>query len=220
MKKFITFFLLICFITASNGTAFGSAKWDAEDSQDLFISLLLYISTNYLFFKVLTVRPPVNQAKESAIDEIMYICTKDEMKFLKSLADEEDIEIFLDNFWKSRPPEFKRQHLERVKFAEYRFYYGKSGVRTDRGRVYILEGPPDAIEYEDGWELTFSPEMAPIDNIEIWIYFKHGDLTPPKVFSGVNLGGLFYVFGDYGDGRPKQVYSSKLGEVIDPHLTY
>ncbi|MCK4944196.1 MAG: GWxTD domain-containing protein, partial [Candidatus Aminicenantes bacterium] len=79
--------------------------------------------------------------------------TKQEKKLFKSLPDRKSREEFIKEFWEAMDPipateenEFKNEIDERINYAD-RFFkeMGKSGHQTDRGRVYLLLGPPDNI---------------------------------------------------------------------------
>ena len=65
----------------------------------------------------------------------------------------EEREQFIEAFWQRRDPtpdtvenEFKEEHYRRIAYANERFASGIPGWRTDRGRIYIMWGPPDEIE--------------------------------------------------------------------------
>lgn len=60
---------------------------------------------------------------------------------------------FVGSLWLERDPtpdsiasEYKDEHYRRITYAIERFAVWVSGWRTDRGRTYILQGPPDEIE--------------------------------------------------------------------------
>ncbi|MGH9804972.1 MAG: GWxTD domain-containing protein, partial [Candidatus Acidiferrales bacterium] len=66
---------------------------------------------------------------------------------------EEEREQFVEQFWLRRDPtpdtienESKEEHYRRIAYANERFASGKAGWKTDRGRIYIMHGPPDEIE--------------------------------------------------------------------------
>jgi GWxTD domain-containing protein len=85
-------------------------------------------------------------------DEVAYIITDNERKAFKKLTTDEERENFTENFWLVRDPtpdtpenEFRDQFYERIDYANDHFTSGVAGMRTDRGRMYILNGPPDEI---------------------------------------------------------------------------
>lgn len=59
---------------------------------------------------------------------------------------------FIQKFWLRRDPtpgtatnEFKEEHYRRLAFADQHFAGETAGRQTDRGRIYIRNGPPDQI---------------------------------------------------------------------------
>jgi len=83
------------------------------------------------------------------ISKVRYIITgKEEKAFLKLPDSEKD--KFIEEFWKRRDPyptteenEFKTQYFDLINQANRLFLSeGKPGWLTDRGRIYILFGPP------------------------------------------------------------------------------
>ncbi len=99
-----------------------------------------------------------------------YIATPEEVNRYKQLKGEEAKRRFLIEFWQKRDPdkttpinEMKIEYFKRVEYANRHFSVGnKEGWRTDRGRVYIMYGPPD--EYER------HPSEVDSKPYEIWYY--------------------------------------------------
>lgn len=86
-------------------------------------------------------------------EEVPYIITDEERKAFLQLQTNEEREQFIEAFWQRRDPtpdtvenEFKEEHYRRIAYANERFSSGIPGWRTDRGRIYIMWGPPDEIE--------------------------------------------------------------------------
>ena len=85
--------------------------------------------------------------------DVRWIITDDERKAFMQLSNEEEREKFIEAFWDRRNPnpdsednEFKDEHYRRIEYANEHFAAGKPGWMTDRGRIYIVYGPPDEIE--------------------------------------------------------------------------
>lgn len=85
--------------------------------------------------------------------DVPYIITDEERKAFKQLSNEEEREKFIEAFWDRRNPnpdsednEFKDEHYRRIEYANERYAAGVPGWRTDRGRIYIVYGPPDEID--------------------------------------------------------------------------
>jgi len=86
-------------------------------------------------------------------EDVGYIITAEEGDAFRHLNTEEEREQFVENFWLRRDPtpdtienESKEEHYRRIAYSNERFASGKPGWKTDRGRIYIMHGPPDEIE--------------------------------------------------------------------------
>jgi len=86
-------------------------------------------------------------------EDVRWIITDEERKAFMQLSNEEEREQFIESFWDRRNPnpdsednEFKDEHYRRIEYADEHFAAGKPGWMTDRGRIYIVYGPPDEIE--------------------------------------------------------------------------
>jgi GWxTD domain-containing protein len=86
-------------------------------------------------------------------EDVGYIITDEERKAFKRFSTDDEREQFIEQFWLRRDPtpdteenEFKEEHYRRIAYANERFASGIPGWKTDRGRMYIVYGPPDEIE--------------------------------------------------------------------------
>jgi len=86
-------------------------------------------------------------------EDVAYIITDEERKAFKRLSTDDERENFIEAFWLRRDPtpdteenEYKEEHYRRIAYANERFASGIPGWKTDRGRIYIVYGPPDEIE--------------------------------------------------------------------------
>jgi GWxTD domain-containing protein len=86
-------------------------------------------------------------------EDVTYIITDEERKAFKRLSTDDEREEFIEQFWLRRDPtpdteenEYKEEHYRRIAYANERFASGIPGWKTDRGRIYIMYGPPDEIE--------------------------------------------------------------------------
>ena len=114
-------------------------------------------------------------------DEVNYLITDEEKKLFLSLQTDRERNAFINAFWTRRDPvpltpanEFKDEHYRRLAEAQ-----DKYGIRTDRGRIYILVGPPDSMDNENSGKYVFP--------CEVWNYFS---LDIPSFPSSLRL--LFY----------------------------
>jgi GWxTD domain-containing protein len=83
-------------------------------------------------------------------EDVAYIITDEERAAFKRLQNDEEREQFIENFWLRRDPtpdtvenEFKEEHYRRIQYANDHFASGIPGWKADRGRIYIVYGPPD-----------------------------------------------------------------------------
>lgn len=85
--------------------------------------------------------------------DVRWIITDNERKAFMQLSNNEERDQFIEAFWQRRNPnpdsednEFKDEHYRRIEYANEHFPAGKPGWMTDRGRIYIVYGPPDEID--------------------------------------------------------------------------
>jgi|YelNatPaOPRAMG01_1025707.scaffolds.fasta_scaffold00156_21 GWxTD domain-containing protein len=105
------------------------------------------------------------------LSTVRFIITSEEKKTFLRLPEEER-PAFIEAFWKKRDPdpeteinEYKEQFYERIKEANFLFKEGTTpGWLQDRGRVYILLGPPDQREVYPRGDNLYGPPK------EIWWY--------------------------------------------------
>jgi len=115
---------------------------------------------------------------------VVYIITPAEKEIFLKLKTDRERDLFIEAFWKHRDPipeteenEFKIEHYKRIDYVNR--YFGreaaKPGWMTDRGRMYIILGPPNDIQHIDG--------KSEIYNCEIWFYQGKQDLGLPPGFN-------------------------------------
>ncbi len=85
-------------------------------------------------------------------EDVRWIISPEEVAAFKKLSNDEERDAFIENFWLRRDPtpdtpenEFKEEHYRRIAYANEHFAAGRPGWMTDRGRIYIVYGPPDEI---------------------------------------------------------------------------
>lgn len=108
---------------------------------------------------------------DAFLDECRYLLTKLEVKMYKSRKTEEERQEFIQNFWRSLDPnpltdfnEYRDLYYKRLSEANRLFSRGKPGYLTDRGKIFVLMGPPDEKEsHYAGRSMDEHPS-------EIWIY--------------------------------------------------
>jgi GWxTD domain-containing protein len=86
-------------------------------------------------------------------EDVRWIITDEERAAFKQLSNDEERDNFIEAFWQRRDPtpdtvenEFKEEHYRRIEYANEHFAAGIPGWKTDRGKMYIMYGPPDEID--------------------------------------------------------------------------
>ncbi len=113
-------------------------------------------------------------------EDAVYIISSQEREVFLSLKTDEERENFIKIFWKRRDPtpetefnEFREEHYRRIEYANRNFFEGMPGWKTDRGRIYIMFGPPDFIQTNPGGLRGFlfglRAETAEFPS-EVWTY--------------------------------------------------
>ena len=94
-------------------------------------------------------------------EEVVYIITAAEASQYKSLKTDAARQEFIEQFWLRRDPtpdtfvnEYRDEHYKRIAYANAHFAAGLPGWKTDRGRIYIVHGPPLGIESHPGGPVT------------------------------------------------------------------
>jgi GWxTD domain-containing protein len=93
------------------------------------------------------------QYKQWLNEDVVYIIAPEERTAFLQLSTSEEREQFIEQFWLRRSsnpdlPEndFKEEHYRRIAYANEHYASGIPGWRTDRGRTYIIWGPPDEVD--------------------------------------------------------------------------
>jgi GWxTD domain-containing protein len=86
-------------------------------------------------------------------EDVIYIITDEEKKAFKILANDDEREQFIEQFWLRRDPtpdteenEYREEHYRRIAYSNEHFASGIPGWKTDRGKIYIEYGPADEVE--------------------------------------------------------------------------
>jgi GWxTD domain-containing protein len=154
---------------------------------------------------------PLQALDEKALDEefarMLFLSTPNDRKFYKSLSNVEAKREFIAGLWQTARPDetatglaYRQRYLARAQEAGVRFKSpNRPGWKTDRGRVFILYGPPSHIE-----RFPSSTTMLPY---ETWTYDN---------LKG--QGGVVFVFADrMGFSNYEQIHSTLQGELQEPN---
>jgi GWxTD domain-containing protein len=98
------------------------------------------------------------------VEDAVYIISPEERAaFLQTNSDDERRE-FIQQFWERRNPDpeslensFEHEHYRRIIYANEQFGGSVDGWKTDRGRIYIMWGPPDSITLSPAGGDCFDP---------------------------------------------------------------
>jgi GWxTD domain-containing protein len=103
------------------------------------------------------------QGMDTEFSWARYEASESEKDQYKKLKGDEPKRKFLSDFWRRRPLGLKEEYLKRVAYtnANHRIL-GREGYKTDRGRVYIVYGPPDDYDRH--------PSDSDTRPYEIWTY--------------------------------------------------
>src|SRR5579859_2503841 len=94
-----------------------------------------------------------SQYKKWLNEDVIYIITPEERRSFLQLQTNEEREQFIEAFWQRRNPDpdspentFKEEHYRRIAYANEHYASGIPGWKTDRGKIYIMWGPPDEVD--------------------------------------------------------------------------
>ncbi len=147
------------------------------------LSLLLLVSLLAAGQKVKVKERDLPPRQREWLKLVSYIILPQEREVFFQLANDRERDLFIETFWKQRDPtpgtprnEYKEEILERFNYANKRFRYSsKEGWMTDRGRIYIILGPPVSID-----RYPASPNIYPC---EVWSYYGDPAKDLPSHFS-------------------------------------
>lgn len=147
----------------------------------------------------------VNEAElDDEFDRMQHLVKPEDKKLFLGLNNLEAKRNFVASLWETLKPEeyaeariFRSVYLARARYAETQFPSAlRPGWKGDRGRVYILYGPPSHVERE-----TSNPNTKPY---EIW---RYDDLQ----------GGVIFVFADRtGFKNYELLHSTHRNELQNP----
>jgi GWxTD domain-containing protein len=157
-------------------------------------------------------------------EEVAYIITPHERDVFLHLQTDRERDMFIEAFWKHRDPtpgtprnEFREEHYSRLKYANdyYGRAAGKPGWMTDRGRTYIVLGPPKTVE-------SFS-NVQNVYPVEIWSYLGDPAVGLPTAFNVIFFkrnGVGDYVFYSPSQDGPQSLLADAFVSGEDPDKAY
>ncbi len=143
---------------------------------------------------------------------VKWIISREERDRFATLSDPSEKLAFVESFWRRRdltpdrlPNEARDEHARRFAYAVANFGAGTPGWATDRGKIYILLGPPNAIERNPAGRTAFERPS------EVWTY---NNAQNPRLPASMDV-----AFVDFtATGRFEIVSSSNL-DVVAPLRT-
>jgi GWxTD domain-containing protein len=153
--------------------------------------------------------------KQHVQNDMYIILTSEQYGELENLTTDNEIDIFIDKFWKEKGIESKNEYTNRVKYANLHFPDQYGWGRSDRKRIYIKYGPPLDINRTNFADISLG-SLAKIKSIEVWYYERPGkNNSLPTMFTNDSKGEMKFVFADMvGSGYYKIIDSSEdLGDI-------
>lgn len=105
-------------------------------------------------------------------EDVAYIIAPEERAAYLRLTTKDERDHFIVQFWLRRDPtpgtsenEFKEEHYRRIAYSNANLADSRPGWKTDRGRIYILYGPPDEIR-----ALPAEVNGGPKHPTQVWKY--------------------------------------------------
>lgn len=123
----------------------------------LFLGLAIISSVILLAGCASRAKVKLSPAEEDFLSKVRYIISGKEKKIFLDLPSSER-DKYIKEFWEKRDPdptteenEYKEEYFARIEEADRLFSReGRPGWLTDRGRIYILLGPPTQIKTHTG----------------------------------------------------------------------
>lgn len=172
--------------------------------KEIYLKKIVFFIPLFLLFNSCIVKKMVNKldpVSEEFYNKVVYIMTKEESKIFLELPPSARAD-FIEDFWERRDPTpetegnaYKEAYFSRIEEANKLFRAGgRPGWLQDRGRIYILFGPPNERQtnpmggwninpFEDARDQTSSRQLAAGEKpSEIWIYYNlFTSLQKPQV---------------------------------------
>ncbi len=127
-------------------------------------------------------------------EDVVYIITDEERGVFEGLSTDDERDAFIEQFWFRRDPdpetaenEFREEHYRRLAYANDHFSIGVPGWKSDRGRIYIINGPPDSTEHHDQGEQYYRPnsEGGGVTTTYAWEVWSYRNL--PGIGDGIDI---------------------------------
>jgi GWxTD domain-containing protein len=122
-------------------STFGQTRSPDQDNVSDAEDYAVHAGLNHPYFDWLT-------------QDVPYIISPEERIAFVQVINDEDRDLFIEQFWQRRNPDpdsqdniFKSEHYRRIVYSNEHFSTERTpGWKTDRGRIYIQWGQPDEVE--------------------------------------------------------------------------
>jgi GWxTD domain-containing protein len=114
-------------------------------------------------------------------EDVLWIIAPEERAAFLKLSTDEDRDEFIRQFWQRRDAgatggdNVRAEHYRRLAYANQHFSAGVPGWKTDRGRIYIMYGPPNSIE---------AHSVGVAEPYEVWHYREIKEFGPAEQEQG------------------------------------
>ncbi len=133
---------------------------DAETSQSMITSGVL--ASEFALME--------EEEIDKEFDQMRYITSPQDRQLYAQMQDLGQKRQFIYEYWRARNPDplspgnrVRSEYMERVRLANQQYGFGfREGWRSDRGRIFILYGPPDEFERY--------PSRSESKPYEVWHY--------------------------------------------------
>ena len=138
-------------------------------------------------------------------EDVRWIITDQERSDFLNLTTDKQRDEFITAFWERRNPApgstenpFKEEHYRRFAYTNEHFAADVPGWKTDRGRFYIMYGPPDSVDSKPG----FAPPS------ESWHYMFIEGIGRNVVFTFGDecVCGKYQLSGANSDSKPPTIF--------------
>ena len=142
-------------------------------------------------------------------EDVHYIITDQERADFNNLTTDKQRDQFVEDFWDRRNPTpqssenpYKEEHYRRIAYANTHFAASVPGYRTDRGRFYIMHGPPDSVDSKSA--------LAPPTETWHYLFVEGIGRNVVLTFTDKCLCGKYELSGGDSDPRVPKIYDPLL----------
>jgi GWxTD domain-containing protein len=164
-------------------------------------------------------------------EDVKWIITDEERNTFKALKTDDEREQFIEQFWLRRDPEpdtdvneYREEYYQRIAYANEHFTSGIPGWKTDRGRIYIMFGPPDQKETHPSggtydrpvWEGGGTTSTYPFENW--WYRYIEGVGSDIEIEFVDPTGSGEYRIARHPDEKDALLYVPNAGQTLSEQL--